>query len=261
MFVTNVTRGPVSLDGIHTIKTTDRRVFYEDTADNIDRAVRMVKSKQLSVGFTDSLLAIAKEPITPNSMIHISENEDGVLYCKRASDANVDCIAHGFSALAYPTGEVVRVYLEGCIVFHDNLEKNRVYYLGSGPGSITTTEPTAADKVYQVVGVAITTDLLLFINSGYEVRGSSGGGSGDVKINIKFRKFKKVLSGDTDRTITLAATPEDCSESVYWNGVLIEEYIVSNNIVTIDSSVKIRAGDVFTVKYMTIESVDTATSN
>lgn len=259
MFVTNVSRGPVSLDGVRTLKPTDRRIYYEDTADNIARAMRMVKAKQISVGFDDSLLAIASEPITANSMMNIIENEDGVLYCRRASDASAETVAHGFADAAFPVGEVVRVYLEGFIVFNNNLDKNRVYYLGAGPGSITTTEPTALNKIRQVIGVAITTDLLLFMNNGYEMVTGSGAPVPGANINVKFRKYKKVLTSDNDRTLTLAAPPADQSENIYWNGVLVDDYALNGNIATLDASLKTSQGDTFIVKYVTIEATEPVT--
>ena len=261
MYVTNVTRGPVSLDGVHTLKPTDQRIYYADTADNIERAIRLVKAKQISVGFDDSLLAIASEHVSGNTMLHIAEQEDGVLYCRRAFDGSMNSVAHGFSTTAYPTGEVVRVYLEGFLEYKNNLTKNSVYYLGAGPGSITTTAPTAEGRIRQVVGVAVTTDLLLFMNNGYDLVVGSGPVIPGANVNIRFVKHKKVLAADNDTSLTLNDTPAANSEHVYWNGVLVDEYAVTSNVVDLQASLNVQKGDTFIVKYAVVDAVpDTGTT-
>lgn len=253
MYVTNITRIPISVDGRTTLPPGAIRVFVEDNDNYIERAKRLIKAKQISVSFTDSIFAIAEQDIKKNEIIHISEVDDGILYCKRASDSGPETSSHGFSAEDCKKGEVLRVYLEGLLVYPNTLQKNLVYYLGSTPGTITTTKPITPGKIRQQVGVAITTDLLFFINKGYDIIDPTS--TVINSMDIKMKTVRYTMQYDTDNIIRLPDVPFPGSDQVFWRGLLMHDYTILNNSIVINDGVPIRKGDDFTIKYMVINEI------
>ena len=103
---------------------------------------------------------IATEAIAAGAPVNIYFS--GGVPCMRNANAAAasQFPAHGFANAAVATSATVPVYTDGYVAGITGLVPGTDYYLGTGPGEITTVGATASGCLYQRLGVALTTTCL-----------------------------------------------------------------------------------------------------
>lgn len=104
---------------------------------------------------------IATEAIAAGAPINIyySGGQPCMRNANAAPASQFPC--HGFANAAASTSGTAPVYTDGYVGgVLSGLVPGQDYYLGTGPGSISTTGPTASGSIYQRIGVGLTTTTL-----------------------------------------------------------------------------------------------------
>ena len=106
--------------------------------------------------------ATASEALSAGNFVNIYDN-GGVISCRKADATTNGKPAHGFVLGAVTSGTVATIYTAGNInTQQTGLTIGVDYYLGTAPGGITVTAPSASGNIVQPIGRASKTTEIPF---------------------------------------------------------------------------------------------------
>lgn len=91
--------------------------------------------------------------------IFVSGGQPAIRNANAASTAKLEC--HGFLAVAVGQGSLGTVYANGLVSGLAGLTPGVDYYLGTGPGAITTTGANQSGQIFQRLGVGLNSTTLI----------------------------------------------------------------------------------------------------
>lgn len=110
---------------------------------------------------SETQAAVATEALSAGDFVNIYDNA-GTKAVRKADASTAGKEANGFVIASVAISASATVYTDGANTQMTGLVAGRVYFLGSTPGSVTSTPLTAAGQIHQRLGVAATTTSLVF---------------------------------------------------------------------------------------------------
>lgn len=104
---------------------------------------------------------IASEALSANDLVNIWSN-GGVHSVRKADGSSKGKEAHGFVLSAVAIGEQAKIYFEGTNAGLTGILPGIQYLSDTVPGKSTTTPPTAAGHIVQVVGFGFSANAINF---------------------------------------------------------------------------------------------------
>jgi hypothetical protein len=118
----------------------------------------------------DTLSVVASEALSAGNLVNIFDDAGTTKARKADATGGVAKKADGYVLAAVTSGASATVYFDGTITGLTGLTAGSNYYLSTTAGGTTTTIPTAATNIAQLIGKALSTTSISFEPGGTIIR-------------------------------------------------------------------------------------------